>query len=68
MLEGGVSVGPVVSTTVTLKPLVPVLPAASVAEQETVDVPNGKVAPEAGRQVTPTGPSTASLAEADVGH
>lgn len=39
-------------------------PAASVAVQFTVVVPNGKVEPEAGVQVAETEPLTKSLAEA----
>ena len=43
----------------------PVLPAASIAEQVTVVVPSGKVEPEAGEQVAATEPSTISVAEAE---
>ncbi len=48
----------------TVKLSVPVLPAASVAEQMTVVVPRAKVEPEAGSQVVVTEPSTRSVAEA----
>ena len=54
--------GAVVSRTVTLKVLVPVLWWASVAEQVTVVLPSGKVEPEAGAHVTASVPSTASVA------
>ncbi len=56
--------GPVVSTTVTVKVLSPVLPASSVAEQVTVFAPSGKVLPDPGEQVVATFPSTASVAVA----
>ena len=50
---GQVTVGAVVSTTVTMKeqPLTEVLPLASVAVQVTVVVPLGNVEPDAGVQV-----------------
>ena len=50
MLAGNVSVGAVVSTTITVKLAAPVFPCVSVAVQFTVVVPNAKVAPEAGKQ------------------
>jgi hypothetical protein len=56
--------GGVASLTVTLKVLVAVLPAASVAVQVTVVSPSGKVLPEAGVQVGVIEPSTISLAVA----
>ena len=49
---GRVSTGPTRSTTFTVKLAVPVLCAASVAEQVTDVVPSGNVAPEAGVQLT----------------
>jgi len=60
--EGTVTVGATVSWTVTLKEFMPVLPLVSVAEQVTVVVPSAKLVPEAGLQVTETGPSQISLA------
>ena len=54
------------STTVTVKLLEAVLPAASEAEQLTVVVPRAKVEPEAGEQVTATEPLTRSLAVGEV--
>ena len=65
ILAGNDSVGGVVSTTVTLKLALPVLPAASVAEQLTVVVPNAKVEPDAGKQLGVIVPSTLSLADAE---
>jgi hypothetical protein len=62
MLPGRASIGPVVSTTVTLNVLLAVLPAASVAEQLTMVVPRGKVLPEAGEQLTATLPLTRPFA------
>jgi len=50
--------------TVTVKVPEPMLPVASVAVHVTVVVPMGKVDPEGGVQTAPTGPSTASTAEA----
>ena len=47
-----------------VKEALPVLPAASVAEQVTVVVPIGKVEPEAGEQVGIIEPSTTSIADA----
>ena len=64
ILDGNVSVGAVVSLTVMVKDPVPVLLAASVAEQFTVVVAIGNVEPEAGVHVTGTGPSTLSVAVA----
>ncbi len=52
------------STTVTVKLPVDVLPAVSVAEQFTVVVPSGKIEPEGGEQVTGSVPSTTSVAVA----
>jgi hypothetical protein len=54
--------GAVVSTTVTLKVPLAVLPAASVALQLTTVVPKAKRLPEAGAHDGVIGPSTASLA------
>ena len=55
--------GPVVSPTCTLKVSgVAAFPLESLALQETAVSPSGKVAPEAGEQITTTGPSTASVA------
>lgn len=64
MLAGTVTVGGVVSTTVTVKLPEAMLPAASEAEQLTVVAPRPKVEPEAGEQFTATEPLTRSLAEA----
>src|SRR5919107_2356934 len=64
MLGGAVMLGAELSSTVTEKVAVEVLPAASVAEQLTDVVPIGKVLPEGGVQVTPTEPSMASSAVA----
>jgi hypothetical protein len=63
--DGSVNAGGVVSTTVTLKEAEPVLPALSVAEQDTLVEPKAKVEPEAGVQVTGTEPSMRSEAEAE---
>src|SRR5262245_7479814 len=57
MIDGGV-----VSTTVTVKEPVAMLPWPSSAEQLTVVVPSGKLAPEAGLQTTVRGPTQASMA------
>jgi len=65
MLEGSVKAGGVVSTTVTLKLAVPVLPCVSIAVQLTVVVPRGKVAPEAGEQDWELTASSGSVAEAE---
>jgi len=63
MMElGSCKVGGVVSTTVTVKLPVDVLPAESVAEQVTVVVPRGKIDPDAREQVTGSVPSTLSVA------
>ena len=59
---GGVSVGAVVSTTVTAKVDVAVLPASSVAEQVTVVLPNGNSEPAVGEQATVGESSTPSVA------
>src|SRR6185436_4825468 len=64
ILAGQVTVGGVVSWTLTVKVQVPVLPWASVEEQVTVVVPIAKVLALAGEQVTASVPSTMSLAEA----
>jgi hypothetical protein len=64
MLAGRVSVGGVVTTTVTVKVPLAVLLCASVAEQWTVVVPRGKRLPEGGVQVMGRMPSTRSEAEA----
>ena len=63
-LPGNDNVGLVVSCTVTVKLSLPVLPAASVAEQITGVVPSGKVDPEEGEQLGVTVPSTRSRADA----
>jgi len=54
--------GGVVSCTVTMKLPLDVLPALSVAEQVTTVTPRGNVEPDAGEQVTGSGPSTLSVA------
>jgi len=59
---GTCNAGGVVSTTVTVKLPLAVLPAESVAEQVTVVVPRGKIDPDAREQVTGSGPSTLSVA------
>ena len=64
MSAGRCNAGPVVSETVTVKLPVARLPAASAAEQETVVVPSGNVAPEAGMHATETLPLTRSVAVA----
>src|SRR5947209_10336053 len=61
---GTVTMGRVVSVTVTTNEAVPVLPCASVALQLTVVAPNGKVDPLTGVQLAASGPSTLSVAEA----
>src|SRR5919108_428978 len=61
---GTVTTGPTVSVTVTMKDAVPVLFLESFAVHVTVVAPSGNVAPLAGVQVTATGPSMASLADA----
>jgi len=62
MLAGQVIVGGWLSTTVTLKLQVPVLPEESVAVQVTVFVPLANVLPEAGAQTT-VAPPQLSLAD-----
>jgi hypothetical protein len=64
MFAGRVNTGGVVSTTVTVKLSVAVLPVRSVAEQFTVVVIKAKVDPEAGVQLTGLDPSTMSVAVA----
>src|SRR5205085_6900691 len=64
MSDGTVSVGPLVSRTVTVNVAVPTAPWVSVALQVTVVVAIAKVDPEAGVQVVGRGPSWASLAVA----
>ena len=64
MGEGTDKEGGVVSRTVTWNDPVAVLPARSVAEQLTVEVPRGKVDPEAGEQAGVSEPSIASVAVA----
>src|SRR5262245_2938160 len=56
------TVGLVVSTTVIVPETLAGLPAASVAEHDTVVEPSGNVAPEAAPHVTATTPSTMSVA------
>src|SRR5438128_7267829 len=60
---GTVTMGAVVSLTVTVKEAEPVLPCASVAVHVTTVAPSGNVAPLAGTQVVATAPSTISLAD-----
>jgi hypothetical protein len=64
MFAGTVTVGAVVSCTVMVNELEPVLPALSVTEQVTVVVAIGKVEPEGGVQVGVREPSTMSVADA----
>ncbi len=61
-LTGRTRTGPSVSSTITLNDEVPVLPFASVAEQDTAVVPIVNVLPDAGAHDTDTEPSTASVA------
>jgi hypothetical protein len=61
---GTVTTGPVVSATVTVKEVPPLLPFVSVAVQVTVVGPSGNVDPLAGVQVTATLPFTRSFAVA----
>src|SRR2546422_4363482 len=61
---GTVTTGPVVSFTVTVKVLVPMLAWLSVAVHVTVVGPNGNVDPLAGVQFAATLPSSRSVAEA----
>jgi len=65
--EGGmVRTGGVVSITITWNNPVTLFPWESKAEQTTfVVTKTGKVDPEVGEQVTATGPSTRSVAEAE---
>ena len=56
MSAGGVTTGGVTSCTVTPKEPVEVFPSPSVAVQPTVVVPSANTEPEAGVQVTLTGP------------
>jgi hypothetical protein len=60
---GTVTTGGVVSCTVIVKELLPVLPASSVAVHVTVVVPSGKVLPDAGAHVEVRLPLTASIAD-----
>jgi hypothetical protein len=61
---GTVSVGGVLSVTVTVNEVEPALPCVSVAVQATVVVPSGNVEPLGGAQVTGTTPSVLSMADA----
>jgi len=63
-LPGPVTTGAVVSTTVTVKLALPMLPCASVAEHVTGVAPGAKIDPLAGAQTGRTDPSTTSVAEA----
>src|SRR5438093_789443 len=63
MFAGSVSVGGVVSRTVTVNVFVPTLPRASVALHVTVVVPIANVAPLGGVHVTASAPSTVSVAD-----
>ena len=63
-----VRLGAVVSCTVTVKVLSPLLPALSVAEQVTVVAPMGNTVPDALLQVAVSGPSTSSLAVTPISH
>src|SRR6478736_5006941 len=60
--SGHPTVGGVVSTTVIVPFWLPVLPAASVAEQVTVVAPSANRLPDGGTQVGVSGPSTLSSA------
>src|SRR5438105_8693869 len=62
MSAGTCITGPTVSLTVTVKLAVAEVPWASPAGQVTRVRPMGNVEPEAGEQLTATGPSTASVA------
>jgi hypothetical protein len=62
LLGGHVITGGCVSLTVTVNMQLAVLADASVAEQVTVVVPFGKVAPDAGTQVTALTPGQLSVA------
>jgi hypothetical protein len=59
-LAGACTSGAVVSTTVTVNVLVPLLFAASIAEQVTVVVPSANTVSEAFEQLGFNGPSTTS--------
>src|SRR6266850_718274 len=61
---GTVTIGPVVSDTVTVNDAVLWLPCASVAVQLTVVGPNANVDPLAGAHVVATAPSSVSVADA----
>jgi hypothetical protein len=65
IVPGNVKVGFSVSSTVTVKLPVPVLPALSIAVHVTVVARTGKTDPDAGVHDTPTLPSTMSAAEAE---
>jgi hypothetical protein len=62
MFAGHVTVGFMVSLTVTVKVHEPVLPDPSVAVQVTVVVPTGKLEPDAGAHMTVASPVQSSLA------
>jgi hypothetical protein len=64
IFAGTVTVGAVVSLTVTVNCAVPTLARESVAEQVTVEVPSENRLPEGERHVTATEPSTWSIADA----
>jgi len=64
ILDGNVNTGGALSVTVMLKLPWALFPFESVAEQLTVVVPMGNREPDAGTQVTGTGPSTRSFADA----
>jgi hypothetical protein len=64
MFDGTVTVGDVVSSTVTVNEALPVLLCASVAEHVTLVMPIAKVEPETSEQVGISEPSTVSIAEA----
>ena len=61
---GTVTTGPVVSVTVTVNDAEPLLLFESTAVHVTVVAPSGNVAPLDGVQVTATGPSMMSVADA----
>jgi hypothetical protein len=62
MFAGTPITGPVVSTDVTVKVLLPTFACASVARHVTVVVPSAKIEPLGGVQVTARGPSMLSVA------
>src|SRR6185295_14560622 len=64
MFAGTLITGPVVSTTVTVKVLLPTFACASLARHVTVVVPSAKIEPLAGVQTAATGPSRMSVADA----